>query len=67
MIRWPEAFRPMRFVRVQEDAKAMPLVKEGSTAPEFSALNQNRMPVTLADFRGKWLVLWWYPKADTPG
>ena len=45
----------------------MPLVKEGSTAPEFSALNQDRIPVTLADFRGKWLVLWWYPKADTPG
>ena len=45
----------------------MPLVKEGSIAPDFSALNQDGAPTSLADFRGKWLVLWWYPKADTPG
>ena len=45
----------------------MPLVKEGSTAPDFSALNQDGKPTSLQDFHGKWLVLWWYPKADTPG
>ena len=45
----------------------MSLVKEGSAAPDFSALNQDGKPLSLADFRGKWLVLWWYPKADTPG
>ena len=45
----------------------MPLLEEGSAAPDFSALNQDGRSVTLTDFRGKWLVMWWYPKADTPG
>ena len=45
----------------------MPLAKEGSAAPDFSAPNQDGASTSLADFRGKWLVLWWYPKADTPG
>ena len=45
----------------------MPLPKEGNPAPDFSALNQDGKPTSLTDFRGKWLVLWWYPKADTPG
>ena len=45
----------------------MPLAKEGCAAPDFSALNQDGKSTSLTDFRGKWLVLWWYPKADTPG
>jgi thioredoxin-dependent peroxiredoxin len=39
----------------------------GQTAPDFSAPDQNGNKVTLADFQGKWLVLYFYPKDDTPG
>ena len=46
---------------------AMPLLTEGSPAPAFSVPNQDGTTVSLDQFAGKWLVLWWYPKADTPG
>ncbi|HLO88454.1 MAG TPA: thioredoxin-dependent thiol peroxidase [Nostocaceae cyanobacterium] len=36
-------------------------------APDFSTPNQNGDLVTLSDFSGKWLVLYFYPKDDTPG
>ena len=36
-------------------------------APSFTLKNQNDENVSLADFSGKWLVLYFYPKALTPG
>ena len=45
----------------------MPLLTEGSPAPAFSVPNQDGAYVSLDQFAGKWVVLWWYPKADTPG
>ena len=36
-------------------------------APEFTARDQNGETVTLKNFRGKWVVLYFYPRADTPG
>lgn len=36
-------------------------------APEFSLLDENSNKVSLKDFRGKTVVLFFYPKADTPG
>jgi len=39
----------------------------GSPAPEFSLPDQAGRTVRLADFRGKWVVLYFYPKDDTPG
>ena len=36
-------------------------------APDFSLINSQDERVQLADFRGKWLVLYFYPKDDTPG
>jgi thioredoxin-dependent peroxiredoxin len=36
-------------------------------APEFSLLDQDEKKVSLKDFRGKTVVLFFYPKADTPG
>ena len=36
-------------------------------APEFSLPDQNGQPRTLADFLGEWVVLYFYPKDDTPG
>lgn len=41
--------------------------KAGQQAPDFRLLDQNGKTHTLADFRGKWLVLYFYPKDDTPG
>src|SRR5260221_581963 len=39
----------------------------GKAFPEFSLLNQDGAMVTLNDFAGKWLVVYVYPKDDTPG
>jgi peroxiredoxin Q/BCP len=39
----------------------------GKQAPAFSALDENGKTITLNDFAGKKLVLYFYPKDDTPG
>jgi len=39
----------------------------GKRFPDFSLQNQDGKTVTLDDFAGKWLVLYVYPKDDTPG
>ncbi|WP_339736484.1 thioredoxin-dependent thiol peroxidase [uncultured Sunxiuqinia sp.] len=45
----------------------MALLKKGDTAPDFKGFNQNNEPIALADFKGKKLILYFYPKDDTPG
>jgi len=40
---------------------------EGKKAPSFKLLNQDGETVSLADFKGKTVVLYFYPRADTPG
>lgn len=42
-------------------------IQMGQAAPDFSANNQNGKTLTLGDFKGKKLVLYFYPKDDTPG
>ena len=39
----------------------------GDTAPEFAVQDHMGRTVRLSDLRGKNVVLWFYPKADTPG
>jgi peroxiredoxin Q/BCP len=39
----------------------------GETAPDFTLPDQDGNPVTLSSFRGRPVVLYFYPKADTPG
>lgn len=39
----------------------------GSAAPEFSLPDQEGVQRRLAEWRGRWLVLYFYPKDDTPG
>ena len=39
----------------------------GTTAPDFSLQNQDDQPPTLHDFKGKKVLLYFYPKAMTPG
>jgi peroxiredoxin Q/BCP len=41
-------------------------LKEGDKAPGFTAKNQNGKSVSLSDFRGKKVVLYFYPEDDTP-
>ena len=43
------------------------MLSDGVPAPVFSLPNQHGEFVQLADLRGRWVVLWWYPKASTPG
>ena len=44
------------------------MLTTGVTAPELdSVVDQDGNPVRLADLRGRWVLLWWYPMADTPG
>lgn len=45
----------------------MTSLKVGDKAPDFSVLNQDEQTVSLSDFTGKKLVLFFYPKASTPG
>jgi peroxiredoxin Q/BCP len=44
-----------------------PAPSEGSDAPDFTLLSQEGSPVSLKDYRGKWVVLYFYPKDQTPG
>ena len=39
----------------------------GDAAPDFKALDENGNSISLADYKGKKLVLFFYPKASTPG
>ena len=40
---------------------------EGSNAPDFTLPSQEGSNVSLKDYRGKWVVLYFYPKDQTPG
>jgi peroxiredoxin Q/BCP len=40
---------------------------EGEKAPDFKGVNQNGKTISLTDFKGKRLILYFYPKDDTPG
>lgn len=39
----------------------------GVRAPAFTLPDQDGEPVSLGDLEGRWVVLWWFVKADTPG
>ncbi|RED49408.1 thioredoxin-dependent thiol peroxidase [Seonamhaeicola aphaedonensis] len=45
----------------------MTTLKIGDKAPNFSVNNQDGNPISLNDYKGKKLVLFFYPKANTPG
>jgi thioredoxin-dependent peroxiredoxin len=42
-------------------------MKQGDEAPDFELRNQDGEPVKLSDHRGSRVILYFYPKADTPG
>jgi thioredoxin-dependent peroxiredoxin len=43
------------------------MLETGTTAPDFTLHDQDDEPVTLSELRGNPVVLYFYPKADTPG
>ena len=43
------------------------MIEEGAEAPDFTLRNQDGEEVTLSELRGRPVVLYFYPKADTPG
>ena len=45
----------------------MPPIQAGTAAPSFSLLDQNGEQISLADFKGKKVLVYFYPKAMTPG
>ena len=47
--------------------KGVTMLELGSEAPSFTLEDSDGQQVRLEDFRGKKVVLWFYPKDDTPG
>ena len=47
--------------------KGPSMLKPGDIAPDFNTTDQVGRPLKLRDMRGRKVVLWFYPKADTPG
>jgi len=43
------------------------VIDAGGPAPDFSLNDQDGGPVDLSDLRGRWVLVYFYPKADTPG
>lgn len=45
----------------------MSTLEEGANAPDFKGIDQDGNEIQLSDFRGKRIILYFYPKDDTPG
>jgi thioredoxin-dependent peroxiredoxin len=43
------------------------MIEPGAQAPDFTLEDQDGNPVSLAEQRGRWALVYFYPKADTPG
>lgn len=43
------------------------MLNVGDRAPDFTIATHEGKTVSLRDFRGRKVLLWFYPKADTPG
>jgi cytochrome oxidase Cu insertion factor (SCO1/SenC/PrrC family) len=50
-----------------ELAYARCMLSEGELAPDFTATAHDGTRVTLSELAGKYVLLWFYPAADTPG
>jgi peroxiredoxin Q/BCP len=43
------------------------MLAEGDLAPDFDLPAHDGSHVKLSSLAGKWVLMWWYPAADTPG
>ena len=55
------------FQHVYRKGSTVGSLQIGDAAPDFDVQADDGHLVRLRDLRGKWVVLYWYPKADTPG
>jgi cytochrome oxidase Cu insertion factor (SCO1/SenC/PrrC family) len=46
---------------------SLDMLNEGQVAPDFEVTAHDGSRVKLSDFSGKYVLLWFYPAADTPG
>ena len=53
--------------RIALAADASALLQPGTAAPDFTLPSQDNSPVSLSQYRGKWVVLYFYPKDKTSG
>ncbi len=67
MIRWSLIKFVFKTLIRQLLGRRIAMLEVGSEAPDFLVNDHNGNRVTLKDFRGKKVILWFYPKADTPG
>ena len=58
-------YSPLLFTNVLLTANDDPRL--GTTAPDFEAPSTSGKTLKLSDFKGSWVVLYFYPKAFTPG
>ncbi len=57
----------LAFLTYRQLSFAGSLPEVGKPAPDFKLLDATQQPHQLVDYAGKWLVLYFYPKDDTPG
>lgn len=55
------------FYLLRANVMAAPILKIGDDAPTFTLPDSQGNQVNLSDYKNKWLVLYFYPKDDTPG
>ena len=55
------------FYLFRVNVMAAPILKIDDDAPSFSLPDSQGSQISLNDFKGKWIVLYFYPKDDTPG
>src|SRR5450755_1757904 len=58
---------PKLRLRYNDERRGKTLMDVNDKSPDFSTTDENGKEVALKDFRGKTVVLYFYPKADTPG
>ena len=58
---------PLAIAMMMPALRAADMPAVGSTAPDFTLSSQEGKQVSLKDFRGQWVVLYFYPKDMTPG
>jgi cytochrome oxidase Cu insertion factor (SCO1/SenC/PrrC family) len=66
----PPAIRAVESVRndnAVEVCQTLTMLTLNSVAPDFELPDEHGTNVHLQDLRGQWVLLWWYPKAATPG
>ncbi len=57
----------LRYVRDTILKSPLPMLTPGTAAPEMGVEDDMGTLTRLADLRGKYVVLWFFPKAGTPG